>query len=193
MIVQIWIQKIYILKLILYSVLFRWYRSCMGFSKCSYLWCIIIFYFSVKNTKGSITPQRYLCFWYNLIRKYEIWIIVLFAGILEDRDEKNKGGALFFREYGRTASYYANRTFEPVYESIPELIIPANRSADIQKANALCGDSYQCKYDYAVSLNRDLAFYTLQYQDGFVNTKKMSKQRGTDRMIWFKYNFYRIK
>lgn len=68
--------------------------------------------------------------------------------------------------------------FEPVFESTPELIIPANRSADIQKANELCGDSYQCKYDYAVSLNRDLAFYTLQYQDGFVNTKKMSKQRG---------------
>jgi len=100
------------------------------------------------------------------------------AGILEDRDEKNKGGALFYREYGRTASYYANRTFEPVFEPTPELIIPANRSADIQKANELCGDSYQCKYDYAVSLNRDLAFYTLQYQDGFVNTKKMSKQRG---------------
>ncbi|XP_025200383.1 protein mesh isoform X1 [Melanaphis sacchari] len=97
--------------------------------------------------------------------------------ILEDRDEKNKGGALFFREYGRTASYYANRTFEPVFESTPELIIPANRSADIQKANELCGDSYQCKYDYSVSLNRDLAFYTLQYQDGYVNTKKMSKQR----------------
>lgn len=100
------------------------------------------------------------------------------AGILEDRDEKNKGGALFFREYGRTASYYANRSFEPVFASTPELIIPANRSVDIEKANELCGDSYQCKYDYAVSLNRDLAFYTLQYQDGYVNTKKMSKQRG---------------
>ncbi|XP_027838337.2 protein mesh isoform X1 [Aphis gossypii] len=97
--------------------------------------------------------------------------------ILEDRDEKNKGGALFFREYGRTASYYANRTFEPVFESTPEMIIPANRSSDIQRANELCGDSYQCKYDYSVSLNRDLAFYTLQYQDGYVNTKKMSKQR----------------
>jgi len=110
--------------------------------------------------------------------KHFISINFFIAGILEDRDEKNKGGALFFREYGRTASYYANRTFEPVFESTPELIIPANRSSDIQKANELCGDSYQCKYDYAVSLNRDLAFYTLQYQDGYVNTKKMSKQRG---------------
>lgn len=85
---------------------------------------------------------------------------------------------MFFREYGRTASYYANRSFDPVFASTPELIIPANRSIDIEKANELCGDSYQCKYDYAVSLNRDLAFYTLQYQDGYVNTKKMSKQRG---------------
>ncbi|XP_050546629.1 protein mesh-like isoform X2 [Daktulosphaira vitifoliae] len=97
--------------------------------------------------------------------------------ILEDRDEKNKGGALFFREYGRTASYYANRTFEPVFGSTPELIIPPNRPDDIRKAHELCGDSYQCKYDYSVSLNRDMAFFTLLYQDGFVNTKKMSKQK----------------
>lgn len=116
------------------------------------------------------------------------------SGILEDRDEKNKGGALFFREYGRTASYYANRTFEPVFESTPEMIIPANRSSDIQRANELCGDSYQCKYDYSVSLNRDLAFYTLQYQDGYVNTKKMSKQRGNKRKFYIYtpriYNMY---
>lgn len=113
----------------------------------------------------------------------------MILGILEDRDEKNKGGALFFREYGRTASYYANRSFEPIFESTPEMIIPPNRSIDIQKANELCGDSYQCKYDYAVSLNRDMAFFTLQYQDGYVNTKKMSKQRGNDciQRIIFKY------
>jgi len=129
-----------------------------------------------------VSNKKYFSYFYYLLilLNYIIpisWFFSL-AGILEDRDEKNKGGALFFREYGRTASYYANRTFEPVFESTPELIIPANRSSDIQKANELCGDSYQCKYDYAVSLNRDLAFYTLQYQDGYVNTKKMSKQRG---------------
>lgn len=103
---------------------------------------------------------------------------VSYAGILEDRDEKNKGGALFLREHGRTASYYASRSFEPIFESTPELIIPSNHTEDIKKANELCGDSYQCKYDYAVSLNRDLAFYTLQYQDGYVNTKKTNQHRG---------------
>ncbi|VVC32247.1 Hypothetical protein CINCED_3A022608 [Cinara cedri] len=99
------------------------------------------------------------------------------AWILEDRDEKNKGGALFLREHGRTASYYANRSFEPIFEATPELIIPSNYTDDIKKANELCGDSYQCKYDYAVSLNRDMAFYTLQYQDGYVNTKKTNQHR----------------
>lgn len=50
-----------------------------------------------------------------------------FVGLLEDRYERYKGGALFYREYGRTASYYANRTFVPQWDRIPEEIIPPNR------------------------------------------------------------------
>lgn len=48
-------------------------------------------------------------------------------GLLEDRYERYKGGSLFYREYGRTASYYANRTFTPVWGRTPEEIIPYNR------------------------------------------------------------------
>lgn len=45
-------------------------------------------------------------------------------------------------------------------------------------AHAFCGDSYQCQYDYSVSLNRDLAFYTLQYLTSFTSIRAKTKDRG---------------
>uniref|UniRef100_A0A1B6DF11 AMOP domain-containing protein n=1 Tax=Clastoptera arizonana TaxID=38151 RepID=A0A1B6DF11_9HEMI len=97
--------------------------------------------------------------------------------LLEDREDTMKGPSLFFREYRRTASYYANKTFVPEWRKTPEEIIPSNRTQDIVYANAFCGDSYQCKFDYAVSLDRDLAFYTLKYQDAYTSIKTINKQR----------------
>lgn len=47
--------------------------------------------------------------------------------LLEDREDPHKGGALFTREFGKTASYYANRTFEPEWRRSPDDILPANR------------------------------------------------------------------
>lgn len=47
--------------------------------------------------------------------------------MLEDKDDPNKGAALFLRENGRLSSYYANRTFVPEFRATPEEIIPANR------------------------------------------------------------------
>jgi hypothetical protein len=47
--------------------------------------------------------------------------------LLEDREDPYKGGSLFTREFGRTASYYANRTFEPEWRRTPEEILPPNR------------------------------------------------------------------
>lgn len=52
------------------------------------------------------------------------------------------------------------------------------RTPEITYANAFCGDSYQCKFDYAVSLDRDLAFYTLKYQDAYTTISTTNKQRG---------------
>jgi hypothetical protein len=51
----------------------------------------------------------------------------MLAGLLEDREEPDKGGSLFLHEYTRTSSYYANRTFEPEYKIKPEDILPPNR------------------------------------------------------------------
>ena len=47
--------------------------------------------------------------------------------LLEDREDPNKGGALFTREFGKTASYYANRTFEPEWRRSPDDILPTQR------------------------------------------------------------------
>ncbi|KAG7171855.1 mesh-like [Homarus americanus] len=46
---------------------------------------------------------------------------------------------------------------------------PTTPMADIDR---VCGDSYQCYYDYVVTLRRDFAVMTKYYQDQFVNIKK---------------------
>ena len=33
----------------------------------------------------------------------------------------------------------------------------------------LCGDSYQCQYDYATTLSKEFAMFSKYYQDQFVN------------------------
>lgn len=97
--------------------------------------------------------------------------------LLEDKDDPNKGVALFTREFGRTASFYANKTFVPEYRKNPQDIIPSNRTKDIEMAISLCGDAYQCLYDYSLSLNRDMAHFTRNYLDSFVNIKAKNKER----------------
>lgn len=120
--------------------------------------------------------------------------------MLEDKEDELRGGALFTREFGRTASYYANRTFEPEWRKMPAEILPPNRwlsvsltlldkyriidgksfipfcrrSYDIQRASDLCGDVYQCQYDYAMSLNRDLAHFTLNYYSTYTAIRDLN-------------------
>ena len=36
----------------------------------------------------------------------------------------------------------------------------------------VCGESYQCKYDYSTSLSREFAIFTKYYQDQFVNIRE---------------------
>ncbi|XP_054014766.1 protein mesh isoform X1 [Hylaeus anthracinus] len=91
--------------------------------------------------------------------------------MLEDKEDDLKGGALFTREFGRTASYYANRTFEPEYRKFAQEIIPSNRTDDVKQALDLCGDSYQCQYDYSMTLNRDAAHFTRNYYDTYTKIR----------------------
>ena len=41
-----------------------------------------------------------------------------------------------------------------------------------QLVEETCGESYQCKYDYATTLSREFAIFTKFYQDSFVNIRE---------------------
>lgn len=97
--------------------------------------------------------------------------------MLADREQLGKGAALFTREFGRTASHFANQTFLPNFFREPRDFLPPNRTEDIERADELCGESYQCRFDYGMSLNRDLAHYTKFYFDQAVNIKAINEHR----------------
>lgn len=101
----------------------------------------------------------------------------LLLGMLADREKPGVGAALFTREFGRTASYYSNATFLPNFYREPRDFLPPNRTEDIERASELCGESYQCRYDYGMSLNRDMAHYTKFYYDKIVNIKTINDHR----------------
>lgn len=96
--------------------------------------------------------------------------------MLADRDVPGVGAALFTREFGRTASYYANASFVPNYVQEPVDFLPANRTYDVIRAEELCGESYQCRYDYGMTLNRDLAHFTKNYYDSLVNIRALNSE-----------------
>ena len=96
--------------------------------------------------------------------------------MLADRDQPGIGAALFTRDFGRTASYYANASFVPNYQREPSQFLPANRSYDVERAEELCGESYQCRYDYGMTLNRDLAHFTKNYYDSLVNIRTLNSR-----------------
>jgi hypothetical protein len=97
--------------------------------------------------------------------------------MLSDRDTENVGTALFTREFGRTASYYANATFLPNFAREPREFLPANRTTDVTMAAELCGESYQCRFDYGMSLNRDMAHFTRNYYDSATNIRVTNEKR----------------
>lgn len=93
-------------------------------------------------------------------------------GMLSDREQPGVGAALFTREFGRLASHFANSSFLPNFIRDPINFLPPNRSHDIERANELCGESYQCRYDYGMSLDREMAHFTKNYYDSAVNIRE---------------------
>lgn len=91
--------------------------------------------------------------------------------MLSDRETPNVGAALFTREFGRTSSYFANISFTPNFVREPRDFLPPNRTFDVERAQDLCGESYQCRYDYGMSVNRDMAHFTKNYYDSIVNIR----------------------
>lgn len=51
---------------------------------------------------------------------------------------------------------------------------------DILRAEELCGESYQCQFDYALTLNRDLAHFTKNYHDTLSQIKAINSRRSTN-------------
>ena len=43
---------------------------------------------------------------------------------------------------------------------------------DADKVEQVCGESYQCKYDYSTTLNMEFALFTKYYQDQFINIRE---------------------
>ncbi|XP_063831983.1 protein mesh isoform X3 [Ostrinia nubilalis] len=96
---------------------------------------------------------------------------------LTDREQRNIGVALFTREYGRTAAYFNDNTFIPNFIREPADFLPANRSQDVARAIDICQDSYQCRYDFGMTLNRDMAEFTKNYLSSITNIKETNARR----------------
>lgn len=94
------------------------------------------------------------------------------SGMLSDREQVGVGAALFTREFGRLASHYANSSFLPNFIREPRDFLPPNRTHDIERATELCGESYQCRYDFGMSLDREMAHFTKNYYDSAVNIRE---------------------
>jgi len=91
--------------------------------------------------------------------------------MLNDKDTSGLGRSLFHHENGRSANFYHREDFRPEFDILPE--IPLNVTwVDTQDMSLICGDSYQCKYDYSTTLNPEFARFTKYYQDQFVNIYK---------------------
>jgi len=88
--------------------------------------------------------------------------------LVHDKGSEEVGKSLFHHENGRSSNFFHRADFQPEYDILPE--IPENVTwVDADKVSDLCGDSYQCKYDYSTTLSAEFARFTKYYQDQFVN------------------------
>lgn len=51
------------------------------------------------------------------------------------------------------------------------------RTDDVKKAYDYCMDYFECRYDYAMTLNRDLAHFTHNYKSSIINLKEVNRRR----------------
>lgn len=57
-----------------------------------------------------------------------------------------------------------------------EKIIHKQNFSLFLQARDLCGESYQCRFDYGMSLHRDMAHFTRNYYDSAVNIAKNNRE-----------------
>jgi len=88
--------------------------------------------------------------------------------LVHDGETPELGRSLFFHEHGRSANFYHKKNWEPEWSNVPK--IPDNVTwTDADEVERICGNSYQCIYDYSTTLSEEFALFTKYYQDQFVN------------------------
>ncbi|XP_066245028.1 protein mesh isoform X1 [Euwallacea similis] len=98
--------------------------------------------------------------------------------MVDDVLDSQIGRSFFLRENGQTSANFNNKSFVPVFYMTPEEIIPANRSNQISRTYEVCSTRmYECYYDYAMTLNRDLAHYTQNYKATIYEYKEISRTK----------------
>ncbi|CAL8070989.1 unnamed protein product [Orchesella dallaii] len=91
--------------------------------------------------------------------------------MVDERQTDEKGYSLFYHENGKTSSSYNDRVFRPVMTNDIRQIIPYNVTLRAIDVEDYCGDSWPCKYDYAVTLNREYGRWAKNYQFQFVKLR----------------------
>ncbi|XP_050303220.1 protein mesh isoform X2 [Anthonomus grandis grandis] len=98
--------------------------------------------------------------------------------MVDDVLDSNKGRAMFLRENGQTSANFNNNSFIPQFLMMPEDIIPANRTNIIERTYQICSTKmYECYYDYAMTLNRDLAHFTQNYKASIFQLKEVLRTK----------------
>jgi len=88
--------------------------------------------------------------------------------LVHDKENVGLGKSLFFHDNGRSSNFYSQKNFKPEFDILPE--IPENVTwVDADLVEDMCGESYQCRYDYSTTLNKEFAVFTKYYQDQFIN------------------------
>lgn len=94
--------------------------------------------------------------------------------VLDDKEKPDVGRSLFTHDNYRSSNYFYDPDFEPEWDISP--VLNVNATMKPEEIKRVCGDSYQCHFDYVVTLRRDFADMTKYYQDQFVNIKQIGLQ-----------------
>uniref|UniRef100_A0A336M8F3 CSON013620 protein n=2 Tax=Culicoides sonorensis TaxID=179676 RepID=A0A336M8F3_CULSO len=97
--------------------------------------------------------------------------------LLSDKDQEGKGKSLFLHEYGRTSDFYTNDKFQPNFIKEPRIFLPANQSNAIENATRICDESYQCRFDFGLTLNWEVAKSTKMSYDDTLKQRKINGER----------------
>jgi hypothetical protein len=90
-----------------------------------------------------------------------------------------KGYSLFYHENHKTSSHYNDPRFIPMFYTEPRQIIPLNVTLKPETVEDICGNSYQCKYDYSLTLNEEYGHWAKYYQQTFLELKERGLKQVT--------------